>query len=225
MSEKYRKQYTRGEEIANVATHGLGILLGMTAGVWLMQKTLYYADRWAVSSVLIYIVCMLSSYITSTLYHACIEEKQKAALRKLDHAAIYFHIAGTYTFFTLTILRNIAIWGWVLFFIVWIAAFAGSYISFKGRGMGNRIETICYVAMGLVACVAFKPLINTLHSLGALNVFWYIVAGGVSYILGAILYSFKKIPYIHSVFHLFVLGGSIFHILAIAITLDRLFDF
>ena len=215
------KQYIRNEEIANAATHGFGILLGTAAGVWLFLKALRSDDFWAVSSVSIYIACMLFSYIASTLYHACREGKQKATLRKFDHVAIYFHIAGTYTFFTLTILRNIALWGWTLFFVAWIAALTGSYISFKGKGMGNRIETICYVAMGLVVCVAFKPLFDTLNSTKTLDVLWYIIAGGVSYILGAILYSFKKIPYIHSVFHLFVMGGSFFHVLAIAIALGK----
>ena len=216
-----KKQYTQGEEIANASTHGFGILLGTAAGIWLLQKAIYHADSWAISSVSVYIVCMLFSYIASTLYHACREEKRKAILRKFDHAAIYFHIAGTYTFFTLTILRNAAFWGWSLFFVVWIIALAGSYITFKGKGIGNRIETICYVAMGLVVCVAFKPLFDTLNSMKALDILWYIIAGGVSYILGALLYSFKKIPYIHSVFHLFVIGGSIFHVLAIAIALVK----
>jgi len=214
-----RKQYTEGEEIANAATHGIGILLGIAAGIWLLQKAICHSDLWAVGSVSIYIVCMLFSYVASTLYHACREGKRKIILRKFDHVAIYFHIAGTYTFFTLTILRNTAFWGWSLFFVIWIIALAGSYISFKGKGIGNRIETICYVAMGLVIFIAFKPLFDTLYSMKALDVLWYIIAGGVSYIVGALLYSFKKIPYIHSVFHLFVLGGSIFHILGIAIAL------
>ena len=214
-----KKQYTQGEEIANAATHGIGILLGAAAGIWLLQKAFCCSDFWAVSSVSVYIVCMLFSYIASTFYHACREGKRKATLRKFDHVAIYFHIAGTYTFFTLTILRNTAFWGWLIFIVIWIIALTGSYISFKGKGIGNRIETICYVAMGLVICVAFKPIFDTLHSMNALVVLWYIIAGGVSYILGAVLYSFKKIPYVHSIFHLFVLGGSIFHILAIATTL------
>ena len=209
-------QYSQGEEIVNAATHGLGILLGVAAGLWLLQKAIYHGDCWAVGCVFVYMVCMLFSYTASTLYHACKEGKRKVTLRKFDHAAIYFHIAGTYTFFTLMILRQAAYWGWSLFFVSWIAAITGSYISFKGKGIGNRIETFCYVAMGLVVFVAFKPLIDTLHSLQALDVFWYIIAGGMSFILGALLYRFKKIPYIHSVFHLFVIGGSIFHVLAIA---------
>ena len=214
-----KKQYTKNEEFANAATHGVGILLGIAAGVWLLKKA-FSCDFWAVSSVWAYIVCMLFSYITSTLYHARKEGKQKVTLRKFDHIAIYFHIAGTYTFFTLTVFRNTAFWGWLIFSIVWIAALVGSYVSFKGKGMGNRLETVCYVAMGLVAFVGFVPLINTLRPLGALDVFWYILAGGVSYILGAIFYSFKKIRYVHSIFHLFVIGGSIFHVLAIARALE-----
>jgi len=221
----YKKQYTQNEEIANATTHGIGILLGMAAGIWLLSKALFYGNFWAVSSVSIYVVCMLFSYTASTLYHACREKKRKITLRKLDHAAIYCHIAGTYTFFTLTILRDAALWGWLLFFVVWIAAIAGSYISFKGKGIGKRIETICYVVMGLVVFVAFKPLFDTLNSMEALDVLWYIIAGGVSFILGAFLYSFKKIPNIHAIFHLFVIGGSIFHVLAIAMALEKLFHF
>jgi hemolysin III len=215
-----RKQYTPDEEIVNAAIHGMGILLGMAAGIWLLFKALFYGDLWAVSSVATYVVCMLFSYTASTLYHACREEKRKITLRKLDHAAIYFHIAGTYTFFTLTILRNAALWGWSLFFVVWIATVVGSYISFKGKGIGKRMETICYVVMGLVVFVAFKPLYDTLNSAKALDVLLYIIAGGVSFILGAFLYSFKKIPYVHAMFHLFVIGGSFFHVWAIAVALE-----
>ena len=217
-----KKQYSRNEEMANATTHGIGILLGVAAGFWLLQKALCCSDLWAVSSVSVYIFCMLFSYIASTLYHACQGGKRKVILRKFDHAAIYFHIAGTYTFFTLTVFRNAAFWGWALFIVVWITAIVGSYISFKGKGIGARIETICYVAMGLVVMVAFKPLIDTLYPIDALDVLWYIIAGGASFILGAFIYSFKKIPFAHSVFHVFVIGGSVCHILAIAAVLEML---
>ena len=216
------KRYNQKEEIANATIHGLGFLGGVAAGIWLLQKAIYGCDLWAVSSVSVYIVCMLFSYTASTLYHACKESKRKITLRKFDHIAIYFHIAGTYTFFTLTVFREAAFWGWLIFCIVWIVAFTGSYISLKGKGIGKRIETICYVAMGLVVLVAFKPLIDTLSPINALDVLWYIIAGGVSFIIGALFYTFKKVPYIHSVFHLFVIGGSVFHILAIATALDKI---
>jgi hemolysin III len=219
--KRSKRPYTHNEEIANAATHFVGILLGAMAGVWLLKKALYGGDLWAVCSLSVYIVCMLFSYITSTYYHTCKEGRRKMTLRKLDHVAIYFHIAGTYTFFTLTVLRNTAYWGWTLFIIVWVAALIGTYISYKGKGLGNRIETVCYVVMGLVVFVAFKPLIETLRSTDSLDVLWYVIAGGASFIVGALFYSFKKVKYIHAVFHLFVLGGSIFHILAIASTLSN----
>ena len=215
------KQYRQSEEKVNATTHGFGILLGIAAGIWLLQKALYYDNLWNVCSVSVYIVCMLFSYIASTLYHACTGGKRKAILRKADHVAIYFHIAGTYTFFTLTILRNAALWGWSIFFAVWIAALTGSYISLKGKGIGNRIETTCYAVMGLIVLVAFKPLIDIFYAMEALDILWYILAGGILFLLGALLYSLKKIPYAHSIFHLFVIGGSVFHVLAIAVALDR----
>ena len=217
-----KKIYKRNEEIANAVSHGLFILPGAEAGIWLIQKALCLSDVWAVCSVSVYVICMLFSYTASTLYHTCREGQRKATLRKLDHIAIYFHIAGTYTFLTLAIFRDAALWGWSLFSVVWIAALIGSFICFQEEKLGNRIETICYVAMGLVIFVAFKPLYDILHSMNALNVLWLIISGGVSFILGALLYSFKKIPYAHLIFHLFVIGGSIFHILAIAATLERL---
>ena len=217
-----RKRYIRKEEIVNAAIHGFGIMLGGAAGVWLLQKAFCNSDLWAAGSVSVYVVCMLFSYTASTLYHACKEGERKVTLRKFDHAAIYLHIAGTYTFFTLVLFRDAAFWGWTLFFIVWIIAITGSYISFKGKGIGKKIETICYVAMGLVVFVAFKPLIDILYPINALDILWYIIAGGVSFIIGALLYSFKKVPYIHSVFHLFVIGGSVFHVLAIAVALDKI---
>lgn len=209
------KRYTKGEEIANAVTHGLGIIFGIIAGTILLKPAAQSHDSWAVASVWVYIICMTLSYVTSTLYHSCHNEKRKAILRKFDHAAIYAHIAGTYTPFTLIVLRNIGAWGWSLFTIVWIAAVVGTLLSFIHKKAGSKLETICYVAMGSVIFIAFKPLVDTLSLTGSLDSVYLLIAGGVSYVIGAILYSFKKIKYMHSVFHLFVLGGSVCHVLAI----------
>ena len=215
MGKLNKRQYSENEELANTITHGVGIILGLTAGVWLLMLAGRSCDYWAIGSVLAYVICMLFSYIISTCYHACNEAKLKSTLRKLDHIAIYFHIAGTYTFFTLTVFRETAFWGWTLFFVVWVAAFTGACISYKGKGIGNRIETTCYVVMGLVVFIAFKPIIETLQPTGTLKILWYLIAGGISYICGAVFYMFKKVQYIHAIFHIFVLFGSVFHILAI----------
>jgi len=208
------KSYTKGEEIANSTTHGLGIIFGIIAGGILLELAIESHNSWAVSSVLIYIISMVLSYTTSTLYHSCSNSERKSVFRKCDHAAIYVHIAGTYTPITLIVLREDGAWGWSLFIIAWIAAIVGSILSFTKQKAGSKLETICYVAMGLVICVAFKPLVEILSSTGSLNVIYFLIAGGVSYILGAVLYSIKK-KYMHSVFHLFVLGGSVCHVLAI----------
>lgn len=210
------KNYTKGEEIANAVTHGIGILFGIAAGAILLNMAIHKQDTWAVVSVSVYIAGMVMSYITSTLYHSTFDAQRKARLRKYDHAAIYFHIAGTYTPFTLYLLRNVGVWGWSLFAVVWVAAIAGTILSFTHKKAGSKLETICYVLIGCVILVALKPLIDTLSLTGSLDAVYWLVGGGVSYIVGAVFYSFKKIKYMHSVFHIFVLGGSVCHVLAIA---------
>ena len=210
-----KKSYTKGEELANVATHGFGILLGVAAGVWLLNMACRH-DSWAFYSTLVYVVCMVLSYITSTTYHAAVNPERKALLRKFDHAVIYLHIAGTYTFFTLFILRDYGYWGWALFAVSWLAALLGCILSFSGKKAGSKLETIAYIAMGGVILVALSPLIKAFSATGSLLSFWFILAGGLSFVVGAIFYMFKKIKYMHAVFHFFVLGGTVFHVLAIA---------
>nr|WP_321375668.1 hemolysin III family protein [uncultured Bacteroides sp.] len=210
-----QKRYTKGEEIANASSHGLGILLGITVGIFLMRSAFETNNRWIMVSFAIYLLGMLSSYVTSTWYHACRNEKRKALLRKFDHGAIYLHIAGTYTPFTLVVLRDSGAWGWALFSFVWLAAIAGFILSFKKLKEHSNLETICYVIMGGVILVAMKPLVDCLSPRGAINILYWLIGGGFSYIIGAIFYSLTKLRYMHSVFHLFVLGGSVCHIIAI----------
>lgn len=210
-----QKRYTTGEEVANAVSHGLGILLGIIVGIFLMRGAYQTNNIWIMVSFAVYLTGMLSSYITSTWYHACTNKHRKELLRKFDHGAIYLHIAGTYTPFTLVVLREAGAWGWSLFGFVWIAAIVGFILSFVKLKEHSNLETICYVIMGGVIIVAFKPMIDSLSVTGSLNVIYWIIAGGVSYIVGALFYSWKKVRYMHSVFHLFVLGGSVCHIMAI----------
>ena len=210
------KQYSQREELLNAWTHGLGIIFGIIAGFFLVKQAIQTGNTWAVASVFIYIVCMLMSYVTSTIYHSCTHPTRRVLCRKFDHAAIYFHIAGTYTPFTLIVLREVGIWGWLVFSIVWIVAIVGTGLSFAHYKTGSKLETICYVLMGSIILIALKPLVDTLLSTtGSLDSIYWLLAGGISYIIGAIFYSFKKIRYMHSAFHLFVLGGSVCHVLAI----------
>ena len=170
--------------------------------------------QWAVACISVYLTGMLSSYISSTWYHGTRPGKTKELLRKFDHGAIYLHIAGTYTPFTLLVLRQAGGWGWGIFAFVWLSAIAGFILSFKKLKEHSNLETCCYVAMGASILVAMKPLMDHLALLNATPAFWWLIGGGVSYITGAVFYSLRK-PYMHATFHLFCLGGSIGHIIAI----------
>jgi len=208
-------RYTAREEKANTLTHAIGIPFGFTVLFFLMQKAIPTGNYWLIFSFLTYGIFMTFSYFTSTFYHNEKDEKKKLTRRKFDHAAIYVHIAGSYTPFTLVVLREQGAWGWSLFGIIWIAAIAGVLLSFLNLKNSSKLETACYVAMGWVVVVAFKPLIDVLFVSGSMDVFWWLVAGGVFYTVGAILYSLKKIEYMHAIWHLFVLGGSICHFVSI----------
>lgn len=162
--------------------------------------------------VSLYLFGMLGSYVASTAYHAMSRRNPwKERLRRWDHAAIYWHIAGSYSPLTLVALREQGYWGWSLFCFVWLCAVAGTIVSFRHLKDHSNIETLCYVGMGLSVLVAFKPLIDTVSTAA---VAW-IVAEGVCYITGALFYSLNKRRFMHSVFHFFVLAGSLCHIIAV----------
>lgn len=212
MTARIRK-YTAREEMANAYSHALGIALGGVAGFLLFKNSM--GGAWATASIITYLFGMLSCYILSTSYHACLNEKKKRILQKFDHASIYVHIAGSYTPFTLITLRQEGWWGWGLFLFTWLSAIVGVSLSFRKYTKHNHFETICYVGMGCAILVALDPLLNALSAAGKTEAFYWLLAGGASYIVGAAFYSLAKQRYMHTVFHLFVLGGSICHIRAI----------
>lgn len=211
--------YSKQEELANSLSHSLGIMLGICAAIFFFSKESIADDPWAIISVTIYLFGMLSSYITSTWYHAIIDPTKKLLLQKVDHAAIYLHIAGTYTPFTLVTLREYGLWGWGLFAFIWLSAIVGVVVSARRSGKHSYVETVCYVIMGCTIFIAFKPLIDCLSIVDKLDSIYWLVGGGVSYIVGALFYSLAKVRFMHTVFHFFVLGGSVCHIIAIYIAL------
>lgn len=211
--------YSKGEELANSLSHGIGILLGIIVAIIFFLTKNIVSNPWAVASLIIYLGGMLSSYITSTWYHATTDSDRKRTLQKYDHAAIYLHIAGTYTPFTLVTLREDGVWGWGLFAFIWLAAIIGVIISFRKSGKHSYIETACYVIMGCAIFVAFKPLVDNLNSANKIESIYWLVSGGISYVVGALFYSLAKVKFMHTVFHFFVLGGSICHIIAIYIAM------
>lgn len=207
------KVYSKAEEIANSSTHAAGILMGIVIGIIFIVMSVKGGDAWTGWSVGLYLFGMLCSYIASTIYHALpAGSKSKQHLRKWDHAAIYWHIAGSYSPITLlAIMQKYSTWGICLFCFIWGAAIIGSIASFVKLKEHNYFETVCFVLMGLTVVVAFGPLWD---SAGAIATSW-IIAEGVMYITGAIFYSIYKRPYMHTVFHAFVLLGSICHIVAV----------
>lgn len=205
-------RYTHKEEIWNTFSHAGGILLGVVVGIIFLVMTIGAESSWASIGVSLYLFGMLGSYIASTVYHALpLRSKWKERLRRWDHAAIYWHIAGSYSPLTLVALRNEGYWGWSLFSFVWLCAIVGTIVSFIHLKEHSNFETLCFVGMGLSVLVAFKPLIDTVSTAA----FVWIVAEGVSYITGAVFYSLNKTKYMHSVFHFFVLAGSVCHIIAV----------
>ncbi len=206
-------QYTRKEEYVNSWSHAAGILMGIVIGIIFLVWCFRADDGWAGTAVSLYLAGMLASYITSTVYHAIPASwPSRKIWRRFDHAAIYWHIAGSYSPITLIAMRDAGFWGWGLFCFVWLAAIAGTVVSFLHLSEHSHWETACFVLMGLSALVAFKPLMDSVEPIAI----GWLIAEGVMYITGAIIYARSPgHPYMHSVFHFFVLAGSICHILCV----------
>ncbi len=204
-----KRNYSPAEERLNIWSHGLGFLLAIPATVFLILKASLHGDAWQIVSISIYGAGMMTLYLASTLYHSAKNPERRHKLNVFDHASIYLLIAGTYTPILLITLRGP--WGWSLFGVIWSAAIGGIIFKIFYTGRFNVISTIAYVVMGSIVLVAIKPLIANLSLPGL----YWLLAGGVSYMVGAVLYLQHKMPYHHAIFHLFVLGGSICHYIAI----------
>lgn len=202
-------QYTVGEEIANSATHGLGILLSIAGLAVLVTLAALRSDAWAVVGAAIFGASLILLYSTSTLYHSFRNEALKRFLRKCDHAAIFILIAGSYTPFMLVNLRGP--WGWSLFGVVWGLALAGVALKFWFTGRFKLLSTLLYIGMGWLIVIALKPMLASVTPAGM----WLLLAGGLCYTGGAAFYMMKKLPYHHAIWHGFVMAGSICHYFAI----------
>lgn len=201
--------YTTGEEIANAITHGIGALLAVTALIILIIFSSNHGNAWHVVSYTIFGVTLVLLYLGSTLYHSITNKSAKRVFRIIDHSTIYLLIAGTYTPYTLTVLRSPL--GWVIFGIIWAMAICGIVMKCRWVGKHDKLSTFIYVVMGWMILISIKRLWVVLPHLS----FTLLVLGGVTYTLGAVLYSFDRIPYNHPVWHLFVLAGSGLHFFSI----------
>jgi hemolysin III len=203
------KLYSPLEERINILSHAAGLLLSMVAIVLLVTRASNYGNTWHIMSVAIFGASLISLYAASTTYHSATRAQLRARLRIIDHATIYLLIAGTYTPFTLITLNGAV--GWTLFAVSWGMAISGVTLKLFFTGRFNLVSTLMYVFMGWIIIFAVKPLIANLPTAGL----YWLVAGGLSYTIGAIIYSIKKVPLNHAIFHLFVLGGSICHFVAV----------
>ena len=203
------KVYSPEEERINIISHAIGFLLSIVALVLLVKKANLYANSREVLSVSIYGVSMIILYAASTLFHSAKHGIRRKRFQIFDHAAIFVLIAGTYTPFALITLPDST--GKLLFIIAWAFALVGVVLKLFFTGKYDTISTILYVLMGWMILFVIKPLINNL----ALDGLYWLMAGGISYSIGAVLYSMKKIKYNHATFHMFVLMGSFCHFYSI----------
>jgi len=203
------KYYTPSEERINILSHAFGFILSIVALLLLVVRASLYGTVWHIVSFSIFGASLMILYAASTFYHRAKQADLRMRLKIFDHASIYVLIAGTYTPFTLVSLHGTI--GWIIFGTSWGLALGGIILKLFFTGKYNLISTIMYVLMGWIIVFAIKPLIANLASEG---LFW-LVAGGVAYTLGAVLYSIKKIKFNHAIFHLFVLLGSFCHFISV----------
>lgn len=201
--------YSLKEEIAHSVTHGIGVLLSVIGLAVLVVYSSQYGDAWHVVSSGIYGATLIVLYTSSTLYHAVTLPDLKRFLQKLDHAAIFLLIAGTYTPFTLVNLRGG--WGWTLFGIVWSIAIAGMVMELIVKKRYKRISIGLYLGLGWLVMIAIEPMISNVEMGGLI----LLLVGGLFYSLGVIFYVWKTLVYHHAIWHLFVLAGSACHFFAV----------
>jgi len=209
LNSKVVKQYSTREEIAHVATHGIGALLAIGGLVLLIAKTIPYHSAQHLVANCIYGCTQVLLYTSSTIYHALTESRYKQVFQILDHVAIYLLIAGTYTPFTLVTLSGP--WGWTLFGLVWGLAIGGTLFEIFLQGRFKKLSLLFYLGLGWLAIIAIKPLWTALPTNGLL----LLLIGGLAYSGGAVFYAWRSLRYHHAIWHVFVILGSLSHFLCI----------
>ena len=203
-------RYTVGEELINSISHGVGAGLGITALVLCIVKSCSPLDGYKLASSIVFGLTTTLLYLMSCLYHALKVNRAKRVFRVIDHCTIFLLIAGTYTPYTLNTLRGVT--GWVLFGIVWGVGILGIVLNAVSLKKFAKLSVACYIALGWVVIFASKELISSLDRGGL----WLLLAGGIAYTVGAVLYGIgAKKRYFHSVFHFFCLIGTVLHFFSI----------
>ncbi len=209
MKKEYDKSlpnFTKGEEIFNAVTHivggGFGVIF-LFAGVVCAHL---YSDWVGILSMYIYGICMIIAYTMSAIYHFLRPNRAKKVFRIFDHCSIFLLIAGSYTPYCLVTLSTVPAWGYTLFAVVWALSILGIVLNAINMYKWKALSMVLYLALGWCIVIAFVPLTQNLNMAG----FWWLLAGGILYTVGAVFFGLgRKIRYIHSIWHLFVLFGSI----------------
>jgi hemolysin III len=205
----HERRQTSGEELANSLTHGVGLVLTLVGLSVMLVAATTRGDPWVIVACAIYGTTLVLLYLASTLYHALALTRARNVLRRVDHAAIYLLIAGTYTPFALVSLRGP--WGWSLLGISWSLAVLGVTVKAVLGPRWPIVSTAVYILMGWLAVVAVGPMFR--HVPGG-GIAW-LVAGGLLYTGGVAFYAWERVRYAHAVWHLCVLGGSVCHYVAV----------
>ena len=196
------------EEVASLVTHAVGVVLSIVGLATMLM--LSGGEPLKLISAVVFGVSLILLYTSSTLYHFFTAPRWKALFQSLDHACIYLLIAGSYTPITLITLRGVT--GWWLFGTVWVLAIIGVLIKTLRKGKKDHwLSTTLYLAMGWLILFAMGPLTRNLPMAGV----WWLVAGGFTYSFGIVFYAWRRLPFNHAIWHLFVLGGSACHVIAV----------
>lgn len=210
LSVSPKRQQSQGEEIANSISHGLALLATLIGAPYLLIHAARHEDDWFVIGASIFAATMVFLYLSSTLYHALPVGKAKRVFRLIEHSAIFLLIAGTYTPFTLGVLRGT--WGWTLLGLVWGLAATGVALKVFNKGTHPILSTSLYMLMGWLIVIAVDPLVARVPTAGLA----WLVAGGVSYTAGVVFFALdSRIRYGHLIWHLFVMTGTACHYFAV----------
>lgn len=209
MEEEVVKPPMSMEELANTLTHGLGLVLSLVGLGWLLSAAMMSDDTCKICSACVFGSTLIMMYAASTFYHGWMDPKTKQRLKIVDHCAIYALIAGTYTPFALVTLSES--WGWTLFSIIWSLAAVGITFKIFFIDKWPILSTLFYLGMGWMIVLASEAFIEVMPMEGL----YLIVAGGLSYSLGAIIYVIERPVFHHAIWHMFVIGGSMCHYFAI----------
>ena len=208
------REYSVGEEIANSITHGVGVVFSIVALVLLIVTAVLRGDGWALGSGIVFGLALILLYTGSTLYHAIPFPKARHVFKILDHSMIYVLIAGSYTPFCLVTLREQG--GWWMFAIVWVLAAAGISMEAFWAYRPRWLSVLVYLGMGWLVMFMIGPMLKAFVGPSQAGL-WLLVAGGLCYTAGTAFYVFKRVPYLHMVWHLFVLAASVCHFLAVVL--------